>query len=85
MQFHNYYRTEFHVLGNVYIILYYSDMYWSVYRNMKEKGKTVRVNLIMPKDLHDFLLEMVDGGEALSVSDAIRKCIIHYKAEATRK
>jgi len=32
-------------------------------------------NLVMPKEMYNFLLKMVEDGRALNVSDAIRKCI----------
>ena len=40
--------------------------------------KTERVNLVMPKEMYNFLLKMVEDGKALTISDAIRKCIIYY-------
>ena len=43
--------------------------------------KTERVNFVLSKDLRDFLLDMVANGEAVSLSDAIRRCIIHYKTQ----
>ena len=48
---------------------------------MNGEKKTERVNFVLSKDLRDFLLDMVEKGEAMSLSDAIRKCIIHYKAQ----
>ena len=47
--------------------------------------KTERVNLVMPTELYNFLLKMVESGLALNVSDAVRKCILYYKTRMEEK
>ena len=47
--------------------------------------KTERVNLVMPTELYNFLLKMIEDGKALNVSDAVRKCIEYYKTKTEEK